>query len=70
MLEASSELRLAFQASISTLNWDTPALIESTFETNYRKVPLKQIIGIKRGLNCCGVILLLGYKVGSIKNVG
>ena len=26
MLEASSELRLAFQASISTLSWTTPVL--------------------------------------------
>ena len=29
MLEASSEIRLVFQASISTLNWTTPVLKHS-----------------------------------------
>ena len=52
MLEASSELRLVFQASISKLNWTTPALIV-----------------IKRGLNCCVVIMLPGYYIGGV-NIG
>ena len=58
MLEASSELRLAFQSSISKLNWTTPVLI--------KVLNLKQIIVIKRGLNCCWVIMLRSYTMGGV----
>ena len=56
-METSSHSKLAFQAILSRLNWNTPVVKKG--------LKVKQI-GIKKGINCFGVIFLRGYKVGSV----